>query len=64
MNIPYKNESNLIYISLKVSPILSLIIFILTHNGLKFSKEYSYSRRILYGLVLSLIADILICIER
>lgn len=44
------------YCAIKCLPIVSLIIFVLLH-GMSFSEYYSYSRKILIGLIFSCIGD-------
>jgi len=52
--------STLFYAGVKIAPVVSLIAFVLL-NGTGFSNQYYiYSRRILAGLVASVIGDILI----
>ncbi|XP_074660089.1 lysoplasmalogenase TMEM86A-like [Tubulanus polymorphus] len=55
----YRGESysSIFYAIFKCLPIISLIFFVLLH-GMNFSEVYSYSRRILIGLVFSLLGDI------
>ena len=44
------------YCAIKCLPIISLIIFVLLH-GMSFSEYYSYSRKILLGLIFSCLGD-------
>lgn len=61
--MPFPNETDNVYVTLKCAPIFLLVVFLLTRNGFSFSKEYTYHRRILYALTLSFLADYLICFE-
>ena len=45
------------YCVIKCLPIISLIVFVLLH-GMSFSEYYSYSRKILLGLIFSCLGDI------
>ena len=47
---------SIFYCAIKCLPIISLIIFVLLH-GMSFSEYYSYSRKILVGLVFSCFGD-------
>lgn len=47
---------SIFYCAIKCLPIISLIIFVLLH-GMSFSEYYSYSRKILIGLVFSCFGD-------
>jgi uncharacterized membrane protein YhhN len=47
---------SLIYCVIKLLPVISLIIFVLLH-GMSLADYYAYSRKILIGLVFSLIGD-------
>lgn len=47
---------------LKVLPVLSLVAFVLLH-GMSFGDEYFYSRRILLGLLFSVVGDVLLVWE-
>lgn len=50
---------SVIYCLFKCLPIVSLMIFVLLH-GMNFSEAYAYSRKILIGLICSLIGDALL----
>lgn len=52
------NESFL-FCLVKCLPVISLMIFVLLH-GMNFSEAYSYSRKILIGLVFSMLGDALL----
>ncbi|XP_033216216.1 lysoplasmalogenase-like protein TMEM86A [Belonocnema kinseyi] len=52
-------QSSLLTACIKCLPIISLIFFVLLH-GISLSKEYTFSRRILTGLVFSCIGDALL----
>lgn len=53
------DEPSVVGAVLKVLPILSLIAFVLLH-GMSLGDEYSYARRIFFGLVFSAVADVLL----
>lgn len=52
-------QPSLLTACFKCLPIISLIVFVLLH-GISLSKEYTFSRRILTGLVFSCIGDALL----
>ncbi|XP_051168920.1 lysoplasmalogenase-like protein TMEM86A [Leptopilina boulardi] len=52
-------QPSLLTACFKCLPIISLIVFVLLH-GMSLSKEYTFSRRILTGLVFSCIGDALL----
>lgn len=56
------DQPSLFAMVLKCLPVLSLIAFVLLH-GMSLGEEYAYSRRILMGLVFSVIGDALLIWE-
>lgn len=62
LKYPRYVQINNIYVIFKCAPILSLIFFVF--QNLKTSPKSEYSKRILNGLVLSGIADALICYKK
>ncbi|RNA19917.1 lysoplasmalogenase TMEM86A [Brachionus plicatilis] len=62
LKYPRYVQINNIYVIFKCAPILSLIFFVF--QNLKTSPRSDYSKRILTGLVLSGIADALICYKK
>ncbi|KAA0203102.1 hypothetical protein HAZT_HAZT005876 [Hyalella azteca] len=54
------HEQHLVFRAiLKALPVISLIAFVLLH-GMSFGDEYFYSRRILLGLICSVVGDVLL----
>ncbi|XP_063854085.1 lysoplasmalogenase TMEM86A-like [Scylla paramamosain] len=56
------DQPSLLAMVIKCLPVISLIAFVLLH-GMSLGEEYAYSRRILLGLVFSLIGDALLIWE-
>ncbi|CAH1787589.1 unnamed protein product [Owenia fusiformis] len=54
---PTSDTSTLFCCVIKILPILSLIVFVLLH-GMNLDEVYVYSRRVLLGLIFSMIGDI------
>uniref|UniRef100_A0A0B6ZIJ6 lysoplasmalogenase n=1 Tax=Arion vulgaris TaxID=1028688 RepID=A0A0B6ZIJ6_9EUPU len=54
-----EEKASIFFCIVKCLPIISLVVFVLLH-GMSFDECYRYSRRILVGLVFSLIGDILL----
>lgn len=53
---PGERQATLPYCLFKCLPIISLIFFVLSH-GMRFTEAYSYSRKIVAGLIFSCIGD-------
>lgn len=53
---PTNSATSLFYLIIKCLPIATLCLFIILH-GMNTGFEYSYSRRILFGLIFSMIGD-------
>nr|CAB3267117.1 lysoplasmalogenase-like protein TMEM86A [Phallusia mammillata] len=56
--VPEINPPNVVVAILKCLPTLSLCIFVLWYDGFSFTSKNNYSRRILGGLLLSMLGDI------
>merc|ERR1711894_289424 len=48
---------SIFYCAIKCLPVISLMIFVLLH-GMSFSEYYSYSRKVLVGLIFSALGDV------
>jgi hypothetical protein len=57
---PGRTSSLLVYTIVKCVPIAALCLFVLMH-GISLQFKYSYSRRIVTGLVFSMIGDACLC---
>ncbi|ESO09013.1 hypothetical protein HELRODRAFT_185384 [Helobdella robusta] len=53
---PAAKYESILYCIIKCLPIISLIVFVLLH-GMSFSEYYSYSRKVMFGLVFCCIGD-------